>query len=89
MLNNTETTMRIPATREEALETIAALDAAKWGEAERQASRSLNAGKSYGLLLNSLAHRPEYDYGDAVPELVRAAKAALTAEDRAELWKGG
>jgi hypothetical protein len=82
-------TITIPATREEAIEAIATLDAAKWGEHERQASRVLNARKSYGLLLNSLAHRPEYDFGDAVPELVAAAKLALTSDDREELRKGG
>lgn len=81
--------INIPATREEALSALADLDAAKWGESEREASRKLNGGKSFGLLLNSLAHRPEYDFGDAVPHLVAAAKAALTEDDRAELRKGG
>jgi hypothetical protein len=83
------TTIKVPTTREEALEALADLDAAKWGEDQRQASRKLNASKSYGLLLNSLAHRPEYDFGAAVPALVAAAKKALTADDRAELRKGG
>lgn len=83
------TDIHIPASREEAIEAIAALDAAKWGEAEREPSRQLNRAKSYGLLLNALAHRQEFDFGDAVPHLVAAAKAALTADDRAELRKGG
>lgn len=79
----------VPATREEALEAIAALDAAKWGESEREPSRQMNRSKSYGLLLNTLARRPEYDFGDAVPHLVAAADKALTSNDRYELSKGG
>jgi hypothetical protein len=77
--------VKIPATRDEAVEAIADLDAAKWGESEREPSRRLNRRKSYGLLLNALAHRPEYDYGDAVPHLVDAAKKALTEDDWSEL----
>lgn len=83
------TTIRIPATHAEALEDIAALDAAKWGEEERQPSRDLNRTSSYGLLLNALAHRPEYGYGKDVPHLVAAAKEALTAADKSLLRKGG
>lgn len=79
----------IPATREDAVEAIAALDAAKWGESERQHSRNLHRNKSYGLLLNTLAHRPEYDFGNAVPHLVEAAQKALTDDDRYMLNKGG
>lgn len=82
-------TIPIPATKEEALEAIAALDAARWGEHEREPSRRANATKSYGLLLNTLAHRPEYDFGDAVPHLVAAAKAALTSSDHNWLRTGG
>lgn len=81
--------IQVPATREEAIEAIAALDAARWGESEREPSRKANKDRSYGLLLNSLARRPEYDFGDAVPHLVAAAKKALTSDDRYELRKGG
>lgn len=81
----TTATPTIPATREEAIEAIAALDAAKWGEVEREHSRKAHGDLSYGRLLNTLAHRPEYDYGDTVPHLVTAAKKAMTAADRAEL----
>lgn len=86
---NTAASIPVPATREEAIEALAALDAAKWGEAEREPSRQRSRGRSFGLLLNSLARRPEFDYGDAVPHLVAAAKKALTAADRRELRKGG
>lgn len=85
----TDSTIKIPANHSEALEAIAALDAAKWGESEREASREMNEGKSYGLLLNALAHRPEYDFGDAVPHLVDAARSALTPADRRALREGG
>lgn len=81
--------VKIPSNREEALDAIAALDAAKWGEQEREASKKLNGRKSYGLLLNSLAMRPEYDFGNAVPHLVAAAKKALTSDDKYELRQGG
>jgi len=79
----------IPQTREAALDMLADMDARKWGESERAASKALNARKSYGLLLNTIAHRPEHNYGDSAPELVAAAKVALTPEDWAELRKGG
>jgi hypothetical protein len=90
MTTTTETKYRVPSTREEALEALAEMDAAKWGESERAASRKLNGAKSYGLLLNSLAHRAEYDYGDSAPSALKAAaKSALTPADRAALRKGG
>lgn len=79
----------IPQTREEAIEAIAELDAKKWGEGEREPSRRLHRGASYGLLLNTLAHRAEYGYGNDVPHLKAAAKAALTSADRDVLRQGG
>ena len=51
--------------------------------------RRMNRNLSYGLALNALAHRPEYGYGDDVPHLVAAAKAALTAADIQSLREGG
>lgn len=81
--------VKIPANREEALAALIELNVAKWGEQEREPTRKNRQNDSYGLLLNSLARRPEYDYGDRVPHLVAAAKKALTARDRAELRKGG
>jgi len=75
----------IPGTPEEALDAIAALDVARWGEAEREPSRREHAHKTYGRLLVTLAHRPEYGYGDRVPHLVEAAEAALTPADRKAL----
>jgi hypothetical protein len=85
----TLTAVTVPATREDAIEAIAALDAARWGEAERAASRRIHGRKSYGLLLNTLARRPEYDFGGAVPHLVAAADAALTDDDYRILRAGG
>lgn len=82
-------THTIPANKEEALDAIAALDAARWGEHERDPSRQSYAGKSYGLILNALAHRPEYDFGTTAPHLVAAAKAALTSEDHNWLMSQG
>ena len=72
-----------PQTRDEAIEALVALDVAKWGEQERDASRAMHRGnlRTYGLALNALAHRPEYDYGDSAPALVAAAKAAMTGDD--------
>ena len=84
-------TIPIPASREEAIAALVELDVARWGEQEREASRRLHAGnlRTYGRALNALARRSEYDYGDAAPHLVAAARAALTDADWAELQQGG
>lgn len=81
----------IPETREAAIAALVELDVAKWGESERQASRQLHEQNcpSYGVALNALAHRPEYHFGDDVPELVAAASAALAGDDIAVLRQGG
>lgn len=77
-------------TREEALDALAALDAAKWGEAEREPSKKLNGPKSRGLLINSIVHHQINDYGDAIdPAAKKVAKQQLTDDDKAELRKGG
>ncbi|OFV81959.1 MAG: hypothetical protein A2Y78_00035 [Acidobacteria bacterium RBG_13_68_16] len=86
----TETTMTIPTTREEVIAALVALDVAKWGAAEAEAARAQYRDRSIGLLLNSLVHRPEYDFGaDAPAALKAAAKRALTPADRAALRRGG
>ena len=83
--------MTIPATYEDAIAALVALDVARWGEGERAASERLHRRNSptLGLALNTLAHRPEHDYGDTAPDLVAAAKAALTEADRDVLRHGG
>lgn len=83
---------QIPATHDDAIAALVALDCARWGEHEREASERLyrrHTRGSYGLALNSLARRPEYDFGDAVPSLVAAAKAAMTDDDHEYLRKLG
>jgi hypothetical protein len=75
-------------TREQAIDALVEQDVAKWGEAERDASRRLHGGQSLGLALNALAARAILaDAPDAA--LSAAAKAALTKADRAVLRKGG
>lgn len=78
----------VPSTREAAIAALVDLDVAKWGEAERAAAQRAHADLTYGLALNKLAHRPEYGFGDDVPELVAAARAALTSDDRHLLGMG-
>ena len=80
--------LSIPTTRDEALEAYAGLMAAKWGEAEGDYARK-NERRTFGLLLNTIAHSEENDFGQRRVDLVAAAKAALTAADWAELRKGG
>lgn len=81
------TNVQIPSSLAAAIDALVELDVQKWGEGERQASRDMHRRNliSYGLALNALARRPEYEYGDLVPHLVDAANAALTAADRAHL----
>lgn len=83
--------MIVPATWAEAIDQLVELDVKKWGEGERTASREMHLRNhpTYGLALNSLAHRPEYDFGSAAAELVAAAKKALTSDDRDRLRDGG
>lgn len=79
---------KIPRTQEEAINALVESDVAKWGESERDASRRMHAKRTYGLALNELANRAELA-GAPDAELRKAAKAALTSDDRAELRKGG
>lgn len=77
-------------TQTEALDALADLDARKWGEDQREPSRDLNRGKSRGLLINAIIHHPANEYGDAFDAATKkAAKAQLTAADKAALRKGG
>jgi hypothetical protein len=74
----------------EALDALSDLDAARWGEQEREASRRLHARTSRGLLINSIVHHVLHEYGDAFDACAkRIASAQLTAADRADLRKGG
>ena len=81
-------TVAIPTNRAEALEAYAGLVAAKWGADEGEFVRK-NERRSFGLLLNTLAHSEENDFGGRRRELVAAARRALTDADRADLRKGG
>lgn len=77
-------------TRDEALSVLVDLDARRWGESERDASRRLHAGKSRGLLINSIVHHQANDYGDAFDAAAKKlASKQLTAEDSAILQTGG
>lgn len=77
-------------TAAQALDALVELDVAKWGEQEREASRKMHAGKSRGLLINSIVHHQSNDYGDAFDATTKKiAKMQQTSEDKAELRKGG
>lgn len=78
----------IPRTRDEAVSLLVEQDVARWGESERAASQRQHAPRSYGRALNELANRAELA-GTPSAELRAAARAALTADDRAELQEGG
>lgn len=73
-------------TREEAIAKLVELDVAKWGEGERAASQRCRSCLTHGLALMSLAH---YDIDNIDTDLVKEAKAVITAGDRRELRKGG
>lgn len=73
-------------TRDAALDALAALDAAKWGEAEREPSRQMNSARSHALLVNKIAH---YNVDAIDADLAAAAKALFTAEDVRLLRTGG
>lgn len=71
-------------TREQAIDALVEMDVAKWGEAERDASRKMHADRTRGLALNELANRHELA-DKPIPELRKAAKEALTRADHAYL----
>lgn len=81
--------MDIPKNREEALDAVVESDVAQWGESEREASRRMHGGESYGLLLNTLASRAELADAPEAKALRKAANKALTAADRKVLRSGG
>jgi hypothetical protein len=75
-------------TREEAIDRMVELDVAKWGEGERQASRSLRSSQypTVGLALNGLAY---FDPANINDGLAAEAKKLLTAADWRVLKRGG
>lgn len=78
----------IPKTKEEAIQMLVDSDVARWGESKREALQRIYSRRTYGLALNELANRAEL--ADAPDPLLRkAARAALTPDDRAVLRKGG
>lgn len=79
----------IPKVAEEAIAMLVEQDVKKWGESERAASTQSYRRRSFGLNLNTLAARAELDDAADAAALRKAAKAALTAQDRIELRKGG
>lgn len=83
-------------TRETAIAALVDQDCARWGESEREASRTMHAKRTIGLAINELAARATVFAGEAwlgahtdAKALKAAAKAALTSADRSELRKGG
>ena len=80
------TTNTMTMTREEAVAALVERDVAKWGEAEREASKRLRGKLSHGLALNALAH---YDVDAIDKDLARAAQRVMTAADRRSLRTGG
>ena len=73
-------------TAAQALDALVDLDVARWGEAERDASRKMHAGKSRGLLINSIVHHHSHDYGDAFDAAAKKIAAKqLTPADQADL----
>jgi hypothetical protein len=75
-------------TYEQAIDRLVALDVARWGEGERQASRDLNRANypTIGLAINRLAH---YDVDHIDTALAAEAKRLLTDADRRVLRRGG
>lgn len=80
--------MPVPQTHDEAIAALVESDVERWGEAERDASRRMHAGTTYGLALNALAARAEMA-GRPDPALRAAADAALTGADWRVLRQGG
>ena len=76
-------------TREEAIAKLVEQDVARWGEREREASQQSHRFRTLGLALNELANRADLWFGAPDAELRKAAKAALTPDDRYYLRKGG
>ncbi len=73
-------------TRADALAARVAIDTARWGDDERDASIALHGRRSYGLLISSIAVA---DCCNIDEDLMRLAAAVMTAADRAELSEGG
>ena len=75
-------------TYQEAIQALVALDVARWGEGERQASTQLRRRNSptIGLALNALAH---YDVENIDGALASEARQLMTADDWRILKQGG
>jgi hypothetical protein len=78
----------IPRNRKEALKEYARLVAQRWGQDQGEYVMQ-NERSSFGLLMNAIAHHELNGFGDLRPDLVKAAKAALTPQDREILRRGG
>ena len=73
-------------TRDEAINALVERDVARWGEAERAASRRLRSRQSHGLALNALAH---FNGEQVDADLAREAERVMTDEDWRVLRQGG
>jgi hypothetical protein len=67
----------LPTTREGAIAAIVESDVARWGEAEREASRRAHSRRSLSLALNELANRADLDGWEAAPIRGTALAGAL------------
>lgn len=68
-------------TRQQAIDMLVEQDVARWGEAERDASRRLHGTKTHGLALNTLASRAQLAGEPSWRDLRAAADEVLTAAD--------
>lgn len=76
-------------TRDEAITALVERDVARWGEAERKASRQRRDQLSHGLALNALAHYDVDAIDGAIDEALAAeAQRVMTAADRKILREG-
>lgn len=75
-------------TYETAIDMLVALDVAKWGEGEREASRRLNLTNcpTLGLALNKAAY---YDIDNIDEALAAEARRVMTPADLRALKRGG
>lgn len=73
-------------TKDEAIAALVERDVARWGEAEREASRRLRGQLSHGRALNTLAY---YDWAHPDEALAADAALVLTDADYRALEQGG
>lgn len=84
-----EIIQNLPLSRESAIAALVEMEVARWGEQERAAAEAHHGGQTYGLALNAIVSRAEAWLETEFPAARKAARAALTPDDRAELRKGG